>query len=73
MGTFFNDLTNIRFGKLVALSIASKDKDGSFIWKCKCDCGNIRAILNRSLLNGNTKSCGCIIKERYNNILYKKY
>lgn len=27
---------------------------------CQCDCGNITYVKRNSLLNGNTKSCGCL-------------
>jgi len=36
------DLIGQRFGRLVVLEKTDKrDKSGCFIWKCKCDCGNI--------------------------------
>lgn len=28
---------------------------------CSCDCGNTKVILLRSLVSGNTKSCGCLM------------
>ena len=34
------------------------------IWKCRCKCGNICYVLSASLLSGNTKSCGCLQKEK---------
>ena len=33
-------------------------------WRCRCDCGNEKIILQQSLTSGNTKSCGCLSKER---------
>ena len=36
------DITNQRFGQLLVLEKTNKRaKDGSIIWKCQCDCGNI--------------------------------
>jgi len=32
-------------------------------WLCRCDCGTERYILERSLLYGNSASCGCLQKE----------
>jgi len=29
-------------------------------WLCRCDCGKEKNILGSSLIQGNTKSCGCI-------------
>lgn len=34
------------------------------MWKCQCDCGNIKTIMATSLKNGRTQSCGCYNKER---------
>lgn len=56
------DLIGQRFGRLVVLEKTDKrDKSGCFIWKCKCDCGNIiyrpTAALTRAKYG--TKSCGC--------------
>lgn len=52
------DLTNKRFGKLVALSI-DKQINGRTFWKCKCDCGHIVSIRSDGLLSGHINSCGC--------------
>lgn len=32
-------------------------------WKCRCDCGNTIETLTRRLINGETKSCGCLKSE----------
>ena len=57
------DLSNQRFGRLVAIEATGKDKHGVIIWKCQCDCGNTRVVRSRNLLSGNTKSCGCYSSE----------
>lgn len=56
------DLTNQRFGNLVALyPIETKRaSNGGIYWKCKCDCGNSIEVLSSSLLSHHTISCGCI-------------
>jgi hypothetical protein len=57
----FKDLTNQKFGKLTALELIGKQsKEGCHIWKCICDCGNIKEIPSTSLTSLNTKSCGCL-------------
>lgn len=33
-------------------------------WQCVCDCGTSRAVQERTLCNGRSKSCGCLRKER---------
>lgn len=54
------DLTGQRFGRLRALEPTQKrDKKGSVIWKCRCECGNIAEVTEDSLVFGNYKSCGC--------------
>lgn len=54
------DLTGQRFGKLIVIEKAFKDKRGQWSWLCKCDCGNIKSVLGANLRRDNTKSCGCI-------------
>lgn len=77
------DLSNQRFGKLVALE-PTDQRDGGrcVIWKCKCDCGNIHYTGSRNLIQGKTQSCGCLTQSHgelkieqllnANNIEYKK-
>lgn len=57
------DLTGQKFGRLTVISRAGNDKDGRAKWLCRCDCGNERRILGKSLRNGHTQSCGCLNKE----------
>ena len=33
-------------------------------YKCKCECGNIISVIVYSILNNNTKSCGCLKNEQ---------
>lgn len=43
-----------------------RDTNGSVIWKCKCDCGNIVDVSAKSLTaesGKNTRSCGCVLKD----------
>ena len=53
------DLTNMRFGKLIALEPTEKRSGTCIVWKCQCDCGNIIEVRSNSLTTGNTSSCGC--------------
>ena len=50
-----------KFGKLTVVKSIYKDK--KIYYSCKCDCGNETTVLGTSLINGNTKSCGCYQKE----------
>ena len=55
------DLSNQRFGKLVALYPTSKrTNDRQVIWACQCDCGNRIEVAQGNLISGNTSSCGCL-------------
>lgn len=51
-----------RFNRLTVLDLVGKDKYGR-IYRCKCDCGNIKDVKISLLNNGGTKSCGCLQKE----------
>ena len=53
------DLTNMRFGKLMATEKLPPQADGKTRWMCLCDCGNTCVVLSRELRNGLQKSCGC--------------
>lgn len=58
------DLTNQRFGKLTALHPTDKRKNGSVLWICQCDCGQVVEVAANQLMCGNTQSCGCLQKEK---------
>lgn len=64
----FISLEGQRFGKLVVISQADfrikPDGTKEYRWLCKCDCGNRTIVSTSSLRTGNTKSCGCIQKEK---------
>lgn len=66
------DLTNQRFGKLIALypiiKITPSNKEVTY-WHCKCDCGNEKDIIPAHLVNGATKSCGCVHSLQEENII----
>lgn len=61
----FIDLTNQRFGRLVALERLEPLKSGDgYRWKCICDCGSICIRKTRLLRHGESvKSCGCYISD----------
>jgi hypothetical protein len=51
-----------KFNRLLVLEFVEVISHKS-IWKCRCDCGNIKNISGADLKSGNTKSCGCYLKE----------
>ncbi len=54
------ELAGRKFGKLTVIEDTGRRKSKRPIWKCKCDCGIMTDILGKYLLNGDTRSCGCI-------------
>jgi len=56
-----------KFNKLTAIKVVSKSKNGTFIWECLCDCGNISKVRTCQLKNNTTKSCGCICGKSHAN------
>lgn len=70
------DLTGQRYGHLVVQKqIAERTASHKVQWLCRCDCGKEIITITHSLLSGNTKSCGCYMrefqKERFHNMLTK--
>lgn len=65
------DLSGNRFGMLTVNKFFKKDVSGGYIrylWECLCDCGNIKIVDRCSLAKGDTRSCGCMQKEKCNSI-----
>ena len=65
------DITNQRFGKLVAIQATEQRKNGGVVWECQCDCGEVCYVQLSSLLNGHTRSCGCLQKEKVSQLMRK--
>lgn len=55
------DLTGQRFGRLEVLEMVYAGKNSKV--RCKCDCGGEIAALAYNVRNGNTSSCGCLLRE----------
>lgn len=61
----YEDLTGQKFGRLTVLEATNKKtSDGRRIWKCLCDCGNIKFTSCQNLKRGHCTSCGCKNKEQ---------
>lgn len=52
-----------KFGRLLILGLAGKDKSGHTLLKCVCDCGNEVVVSRSNLTTGATTSCGCARKD----------
>lgn len=49
-----------KFNMLTVLEELPERKHGSRVYRCKCDCGNIKDVRQDMLKNGHVKSCGCL-------------
>lgn len=66
------DLTGQSFGRLTVVGRAANSKNGKAMWFCNCTCGNSCIAYAGNLRNGQTKSCGCLHKEKFNNTVHGK-
>jgi hypothetical protein len=53
-------LAGQRFGRLVVMEAAGKNKWGSRTWRCRCDCGGMTVVACNFLVRGSSRSCGCL-------------
>jgi len=71
------DITNERFGRLVAMFITKPPTGGKCaVWRCVCDCGRYANVSLSSLRRkGGARSCGCSVAETLarSNLLKRKY
>lgn len=52
-----------RFGRLLVIE-RSGSRNGQILWRCVCDCGKEKIALSYLLRKGDTRSCGCLQKDR---------
>lgn len=64
----FNDLTGQRFGELTVIARAddyiSPSGYRKKVWCVRCSCGNEVNVRAQYLLDGRTKSCGCMVTQK---------
>lgn len=61
--TKLKDLTGQKFGRLTVISRAENTKTGQARWNCICSCGNETIVRSAHLIDGHTRSCGCLNKD----------
>lgn len=62
MNKCIKDLTNLVFGRLrVIKQVQSINQRAA--WKCICECGVTTIKKSKYLLNGDTRSCGCLSRQ----------
>ncbi len=54
------DLSGMIFGKLTAKESMGARRHGGLVWRCVCECGNVKDVPSASLRSGGTRSCGCL-------------
>ena len=82
----FKDLTGMTFGYITVLYVdKNKPTNKGYYWMCKCSCKNknLFSVRSADLLNGHTKSCGCLQKDvvsknkdkliKHKNVYYEGY
>ena len=54
-----------KFNRWTVIGESDKRTGGYIWWECECSCDNHtrKLVKGRDLRNGNSKSCGCLMKE----------
>lgn len=52
-----------KFWRWTLIVPSGKTKSSNLKWSCHCDCGTAREVVESSLKNGGSKSCGCLNRE----------
>lgn len=59
------------FGRLTVLEKAYTRKGKGAYYRCLCSCGNTVIVQGSMLRSGNSRSCGCLAKERTSEVAFK--
>lgn len=57
-------IAGMKFGELTAVSINVERSGRLTFWNCECRCGGRHIAAAKDLISGNTKSCGCLSREK---------
>ena len=58
-------LTGRKFGRLTVIRRLVNDKRGQTRWLCLCDCGLEKELRGSKITRGETRSCGCLIRDTH--------
>lgn len=64
------DITGQVFNKLTVIRYDHIGNFGRSYWLCRCTCGREKVISRSSLIDGSTKSCGCIPVGGHKELIY---
>lgn len=56
----FQDITGLKFGRLLAIRRSSPLGVKNTKWECLCNCGKTTIVSPSKLKSGHTRSCGCL-------------
>ena len=59
----FVDRTGKRYGRLTVRKKHGHNHLKKVMWLCDCDCGGETLVPSGSLSSGNTRSCGCLLRD----------
>ena len=67
------DLTGQIFGRLHVIDrhVTTTEQHKKTLWECRCDCGKTVFVNTENLVHGQTRSCGCLLKETTGNMARK--
>ncbi len=65
------DIAGQKFGRLTAIRRVGHRDGYGYLWLCRCDCGNETTVPVKMLRSGNTKSCGCLRKDKISSVSKK--
>jgi len=57
------DIAGQKFNRLTALRFVGVKPSGEALWECSCDCGSIKITTGTALRKGESRSCGCLLKD----------
>lgn len=60
--TLAKDLSGVRFTRLVAIE-RIQSLNSRAMWRCRCDCGSETVVRGTALTTGNSRSCGCLVRD----------
>lgn len=60
------DIAGLKFGKLTVIGKSDRKNGKTYLWECKCSCGNEKSVYasKASLKKGKVISCGCYHSEK---------